>query len=396
MLSFFIMRLLDRYLFSEQLKLFVMASLTLLAVLLLEKVNFLSDLLLGQGASFLVIGETLLYLVPTFLGLAAPLAILMSSLMTFSRMSADNEITAMRASGISLYRLLLPVLTLSTIAFAGSLYLSTSVTHRSNLAFRDTVTEIVKTNIAMEIQERRFSSRFPRFTIHVAEKKGDVLYGVFIADSRNQDSPRVVEADRGRIMVAPEGDRIIIDLADGVIHTIDPKDDTYQTLAFETYGVGVPLESDTIGTGEKEIPQMSIPELQTQIDSINQRRVNGEQIKPPSAEIVALHQKFAAPIGCLALGLLGAPLGMMSHRRGKSGGFGLGAMMIVANYLVWMVGQGLGSEGKIPPALGVWAPNILMGGIGVYLILRVSKDTMPTRLGLWVAERFRKLGKRRR
>ncbi|MBF0169851.1 MAG: LPS export ABC transporter permease LptF [Nitrospinae bacterium] len=389
------MRLLDRYLFSELFKLFVMATLTLLAVLLLEKVNFLSDLLLGKGASFSVIGMSLLCLIPTFLGLAAPLAILMASLMTFSRMSADNEITAMRASGISLYRLLLPVLALSTIAMAGSLYLSTSVTHRSNLAFRDIVTDIVKTNITMEIQERRFSTRFENVMIRVGEKKGDLLYGVFIADSRNQRSPRIVEADRGRIVIAPAGDRIVIDLADGVIHTVDEKDDSYQTLAFETYGVGIALGAEMTGSTEKEIPHLSIPELRQRIASIDARRAAGERIKPPSAEIVALHQKFAAPLGCLALGLLGAPLGIMSHRRGKSGGFGLGVMMIVINYLVWMVGQGLGSEGKIPPELGVWAPNLVMGCVGLYLILRVSKDTMPTRLELWLADRLRRRRKRR-
>jgi lipopolysaccharide export system permease protein len=379
--------MLDRYIFSELAKLFVMATVTLLAILLLEKVNFLSDLLLGKGASFATIGTMLLHLIPTFLTLAAPLAILMASLMTFSRMSADNEITAMRASGVSLYRLLIPVVALSAIASAGALYLTTAVVHESNIAFRKTVLAILQANVNLEIKERRFSSRFTDFMIHVDEKKGDRLYGVFIADSRNRKAPRIIEAVEGRMGTSADGMDLTLDLADGVIHTSGEENDAYQTIAFGSYTLSVDLEGAMANVFEKETPHLSVGELQDRIAGIEARMAMGEDVKPPYPEIVALHQKFAAPLGCVALGLLGAPLGMMTHRRGKSGGFGLGVVVIVVNYLIWMVGQGLGSEGKIPPMIGVWAPNVVMGMVGAYLVIRVSKDTMPTKLWLWLTYR---------
>ncbi|VAX16125.1 hypothetical protein MNBD_NITROSPINAE03-2082 [hydrothermal vent metagenome] len=94
------------------------------------------------------------------------------------------------------------------------------------------------------------------------------------------------------------------------------------------------------------------------------------------------------------MGLLGAPVGIMTHRRGSAGGFGIGVLLIVLNYFFLMMGQGLGAGGKIPPVAAMWAPNAIMAIIGVYFIVRVSKDTMPTRPGIWLEEKWNGLRRR--
>ena len=381
------MRLLDRYLFTEQLKIFVLTVLVLLMTLLLEKANVLSNLLLTKGASFYSIGEALTFLLPPFITLAAPLAGLMSSIMVFSRLSADNEITAMRAGGISLYRLLAPSILIALISIGVTLYMSLFMIHDSNLSFKRSVLNIMRTSLSMEIREQRFYSQFKDFVIHVNEKKEETLFGVFISDQRNRDRQRIIEAARGRITESEESDGVLFQLQDGVIHTIGD-DGAYQTIAFNAYSLKLGFDKNLTGAIKKEAPDLSPSELLTVIDETNRKISEGENIRPPWTEIVALHQKFSIPLGCLALGLLGAPLGIMAHRRGASGGFGLGIVMIVTNYLLWTIGQGLGSEGKIHPIVGVWAPDVVMGGIGIYLILRVSKDTMPTRFGLWFGEKL--------
>ena len=384
------MRLLDRYLFAEQLKIFALTTLVLLMTLLLEKASVLSNLLLTRGASFYSIGEALTFLLPPFFTLAAPLAGLMSSIMVFSRLSADNEITAMRAGGISLYRLLAPSILIAIISIGVTLYISLFVIHNSNIEFKRSVLNIMRTSLSLEIREQRFYTRFPDFVIHVDEKKGETLFGVFISDQRNQNRQRIIEASKGRVAESQESDDVLFHLVDGVIHTIGD-DGAYQTIAFGAYTLKLGLGENLTRSIAKEAPDLSPAELVAAIDEANLKISRGENVRPPWTETVALHQKFSIPLGCLALGLLGAPLGIMAHRRGASGGFGLGIVMIVINYLLWTVGQGLGSEGKIHPLVGVWAPDLVMGGIGIYLILRVSKDTMPTRFGLWVGEKFRLL-----
>jgi lipopolysaccharide export LptBFGC system permease protein LptF len=194
----------------------------------------------------------------------------------------------------------------------------------------------------------------------------------------------------GRMVEEPEKDAIRLDLLDGVIHTLG-EEGAYQTIAFNAYSLRIGYGADMPMAFEKEIPHLSPAELSERIKNKEKRISIGEKIKPPHAEKVAFYQKYSAPLGCLALGLLGAPLGIIANRRGASGGFGLGVVMIVINYMLWTVGQNLGSQGKIPPLLAVWAPNIVMGSIGLYLIVRTSKDTMPTVIGLWFSEQLRKV-----
>lgn len=379
MILFLSMRVLDRYILRELAKVFLLSVFVLLSVLLLEKLRFLSDLLLTKHASLAAIGKLLLYLTPAFMVLAAPLGVLLSTLMVFSRLSAENEITAMRASGISLYRLLAPVAVLSIGALGLTLYLSVNVEHAANLKFRELVVKTLKSSMDTNIKERRFNSGFEGLLIYVNENDRGTLRGVFISDQRNPESPRIIESRLGRVRSDPEKGTATIELADGIIHR-SGKEGLYRTIAFESYALRMDISGGLGASFEKETPHMSIPELRERIEKL---RAQGEKA---SAERVAIHKKFAAPAGCLALGLLGAPLGIMTHRRGAGGGFGLGVVMIVLNYILWMTGQSLGAEGKAPAELAIWAPNVIMASIGLYLVLRVSRDTMPTRLGMWASE----------
>lgn len=366
MLSFFTMLTLDRYIVSEQLKIFWMSVLLLLMVLLMDKVRFLADLFLTKNASAMTIGKMLLYLTPSFFVLAAPLAMLMSTLLVFSRLSADNEITAMKASGISTYRLLWPVFLVSVLIFGATLYVSLSLEHTSNIKFRETGLTLLKSNLNVQIKERRFNSTFENLIVHVNERKDETLKGVFISDHRNPDVTKVIEAKEGRI--AGSEDTIgAIDLKDGVIHTIR-SDGAYQTIAFNFYSLKIDYSDEMNKPFKKDIPQLSPTELKQRIKRL---KMKGEA---PNAEIVAFHKKFSAPVGCIVLGLLAAPLGLMTKSRGAGGGFGLGVLMIVVNYILWMLGQWLGAGGKVPPALAIWAPNIIMGALAAYLIVHIADE----------------------
>ncbi|VAX20848.1 hypothetical protein MNBD_NITROSPINAE02-1451 [hydrothermal vent metagenome] len=374
------MRVLDRYIVSEQLKVFFLAIFLLITTLVLERVNFLTGILLSRQASAATIGQMLFYLSPSFLTISAPLAILMSSLMIFSRFSAENEITVMRASGISLFRLLVPAALVSFLACMGALYLSLNLEHVGNLKFQMIVMKTLKSGLSMEIKAQRFNSNFENMVIRVDKNKNGALSGVFISDQRNEDKPKVIEAARGRLIGGQEGVSSAIELFDGVIHTIG-KGGVYQTIAFQSYTLRIGNSSDDEEKFEKGVNQLSISELRKRIATLQ------SQGEPANYERVTLHKKFAMPVGCIALGLLGVPLGMMTQRRGSGGGFGLGVLVIAINYLLWMIGQEVGTGGKVPPFIAVWTPNVVMSSIGLFLILRVSKDSMPTKIGLWL---FRK------
>ncbi len=378
------MRVIDKYIIKEQSKIFFLAIFILFSVLMLEKVNFLSDLLLTQRAPVSMIARLLVYISPTFLTLAIPLAVLMSTLMSFSRLSAENEITAMRAGGISLYRLLAPALAMSVVAAGITLYLTVSLTHQGNLAFRQTVIEILQSNFNLDIKERKFYSDFPGFIIHVNENNDGILTGVFISDQRKQAKSKIIEARSGKLTPQADSEYMTMKLFDGVIHTIT-EGGAYRTISYNEYLLVLDLSKKLAQPLEKEIPHLSVPELRGKIASLESKGMTAY------AETVAIYKKYSIPFGCLVLGLLGAPVGVMTHRRGKAGGFGAGVLLIVLNYLFLMVGEGLGSGGKIHPVIAMWGPNLVMGAIAFYIINRVSKDTMPSKLGLLISDAWKSI-----
>lgn len=361
---------LDRYIFLEQAKVFFISLIVLLCVLLLEKVNFLSGLLLTRDASFKSIGLLLLYLSPSFLTLAAPLATLMSALLTFSRLAADNEITAMKTGGLSTLRIITPAIALSSLALLLTVHLSVNVAHEWNLSFQKAVVDILKSNLSAGIKERRFNESFKGLLIHVDGNNDGALSGVFISDQRDLGRPRIIEALKGTFRTSDNGDTVIMELEKGVVHTM-VSEGSYRTLGYDSYTLKMSAGDEYTRPVNKEIPQLSLPELRDRIATLT------SEGRPASAEKVAFHKVFAAPVGCLVLGILGAALGMLTHKRGSAGGFGLGVVIIVINYLLWMIGQGLGSEGKLPPVLAIWAPDIIMGAVGLYLVYLVSRDSQP-------------------
>lgn len=376
------MYVLDRYIITEQVKIFLLATFVLFSVLALEKVNFLSNLLLTQHAPFSAVVKLALYISPTFLTLATPLAVLMSTLLLYSRLSADNEITAMRAGGVSMRRLMTPPLLLAIVAAAATLYLTVNLTHRGALAFRATVIEILQTSFQLDVREGRFIDTVPGLVMRVERSDGDSLGGVFIADQRQPGPPTIIEARRGFLSTNPGRGMVNMILYEGMIHSTT-ETGAYRVIAFDLYTLGFDLSKKLDEPLEKEIPHLSLEELKARIAELESK---GE---PADAERVALYKKYSIPLGCLALAILGVPVGIMTHKRGSAGGFGVGVLLIVLNYVLLMVGEGLGAGGKIPPEAAMWGPNIFLLALGAYLVARVSRDTMPTRLEIWLAEAWR-------
>jgi lipopolysaccharide export system permease protein len=294
----------------------------------------------------------------------------MATLMAFSRFSADNEIIAMGSSGISPYRLLIPALIVSSVAAAITLLLTTSINHKGNVAFRTTVIKILQSNFNLDIKERRFHSSFPGLVIYVNNNEGNKLKGVFIADHRLSKRPKIIEAAEGVMLFSKNSEFITMRLTDGTSHS-ETKGGSYRTITFQQYDLTIDLTQKLSEPLEKEIPQLSITELRNRIKT---RMNEGLSV---SRESVALHKKFSIPFGCLVLGFMGVSVGLVTYKKSSASGFGWGVLLIVLNYILLMVGQGLGEGEKIPAALSMWGPNVIMGAIGVWLMIRVTKDTMP-------------------
>ena len=382
------MKILDRYILKELGKFFILSVFILTLVLFLDQLHFLSEMILNRGVAVRDMLLLILYISPAFLALTIPLSVLFASLMTFSRLSGDNEIIAVRAAGISMYRLMLPVLILCTFTYLASGYIMLYLQHRGNYAFKNFILQVSMRKANFEIKERVFNNDFKDLIIYVEEREigSSVMKGIFIYDSQQNSEPQVITAREGRFVADPETMKILLQLKDGTINRMVDKMNRYQLLTFDTYDILVDM-----GKGEgkytiaKEPREMSVRELKKRMAGLRQEK------KETFIEEVEIQTKYSLPFACFVFGLFGAPLGIKVHRSGKRGGLGIGLIIVIADYIFLLAGQALGREGRVSPVIALWLPNILIGGLGIYLLNRISKEAMPFEFMMKLSEFIEKV-----
>ena len=371
------MKLLDRYIFGEIFKLFGLCLFVLMAILVLEKVNFIANMTVGSAISGGELVRLILYTSPAFLVVTIPLAVLLATLITFSRMSGDSEIIAMRACGVSFYRILFPVMMLAAAAGLLSLWLSLDVLHRGNYLFNSQIADYVGRRFTAALGERTFFDRFPGTVIYINEKEreSDLLKGVFIFDNTDKKHPRLITAREGTLARTPS-DSIIFRLGGGTMYSGDAR--SWRTVRYDEYEMAMDTGGSrhTFAKGEREL---SFGELRDEAEHTPnlQKRYTLE---------VERQKRLALPFACVVLALLAAPLGLQVHRGGGRGGIGLGIMLIMVNYVLLMFGESLGREGKLPPVFAMWMPNLAMGVLAAIFLFRAGRETGPLVLQLWLDE----------
>ena len=272
------MKILDRYILRELIKFFVLSVLILTLVLFLDQLHFLSEMILNRGVSAKDVVTLILYISPAFLALTIPLSVLFASLMTFSRLSADNEIVAAQSSGMGIFRLMLPVFILSIITYSVSNYIMLNLQHRGNYAFKNFIFQLSMERADYNIKERVFNDDFKELIMYVEEKGmgASQLKGIFIYDAQINSEPQIITAREGSIISSPESMKLLFQLKDGTIHRMGDKMERYQLLSFHTYDLLISMNK---GGGKvtmrKEPREMSIRELKERIGELKKENKNG-------------------------------------------------------------------------------------------------------------------------
>jgi lipopolysaccharide export system permease protein len=291
-------------------------------------------------------------------------------------MSADNEVIAMRAAGVSFPRTLAPVAAVSIICLAVSAWLALNILHKGNYRFNSQIASYVSSRISTALGEGVFFDKFPNTVIYVKKKPVEQpgMKGIFIYDGSDRGKPRFITAETGELATT-KSDNISLTLTNGTIYSGDGK--AYRLINYGKYEVLMDIGSGRRHAFVKGEREMSAEEIWEQIRSQRAKNI------PTYGEEVELYKRFSLPLACLVLGLLGAPLGVHVHRGGKWGGVGMGILMIVLNYVLLMVGEGLGRQGNLPPLLALMMPNIIMGLLAAYLIYRTSRELAPFNFIFW-------------
>ena len=366
------LRITDRYILREVIPPFVLGLFVFTFLLMIPPIMTVAEDLIAKGVDTLTILRIMGTLLPQGLGVTIPMALLLGILMGLGRLSSDRETVALQACGVSLLRMLYPLLLLGAGAAAATCYVLVVALPDANQAFREITFRTVAGRAEGEVKPRVFYEDFPNVMLYAREVSpaGDGWHDVFLADMRKANQPNVYVAARGRVVLDADARTVDIVLRNGTGHVVDSDDPaTYEVHAFEEIVIGLDPETVFPRAGpQRGYAELTMPQLRREAARLRELGLS------PHAPIMEIHRKFSIPAACLVFVLIGVGLGVTSRKDGRLASFALGIIVIFAYYVTMYGAEAMAKGAMVSPHLAMWLPNIVLGLVGLALLLQRSRS----------------------
>src|SRR5579864_4751296 len=381
------MRILTRYILHEVVSHAAIGAVIFTFVLFTKDLGRILELVVRNSAPLSSVLEVVFLILPVTLTITIPAGVLVGILIGLSRMAADSEITAMRASGMGVWNFLrvlsIFVVVAWVLALGNGLYLAP----HAQAALSRVQDRLKTAEASFEVQPRVFYEGFPKTVLYVQDVRGGqraaVWKGVFLAEMSSPGSPRVWQAEQG-ILVSEGPTTLHLHLVNGSTHEIDPKEpEHYQISSFQQTDIPIELPA---ADNKQDVEPVPVSEMETS------SLLAQAKAQPAAARwyLIEFHKRLALPTACLVLALVGVPLGLSSKKGGKSSGFVLTIVLVFAYYSASLVGLSLARQGKVSPGFGLWLADLLFLVGGVFLLWRAERRPLEITHWLSVRNPFRK------
>jgi LPS export ABC transporter permease LptF/LPS export ABC transporter permease LptG len=366
------MRILTRYILREVTAHALIGVAVFTFVLFTRDLGQILELAVRNSAPLPSVAQIFFYILPVALTISLPAGVLVGILIGLSRLAADSEITAMRASGIGVWTFLRIISIFAVVAWILALANGVYLAPHSQAAMARLQDRLRSSQVSFEVQPRVFYEGFPQLVLYVQNVKGAegaaIWKGVFIADTSDPQYPRITLAQQG-ILVSEGPEMLHLHLSNGSTHELDPRDlSRYQISTFEQTDIPIATPSANLTKEQEPAPltQLSTAELW--------RKGNAAGDTPAGRwSLIEFHRRLALPTACLVLALVGIPLGLSSKKGGKSSGFVLTILLVFAYYFVSLVGVSLARQGRVSPGAGVWLADAVFFLTGAVLLWRAER-----------------------
>lgn len=365
---------LGRYIISEILPPFLIGLLAFTVILLTARIVKLVELFVTRGLPMIQIGKLLGLILPTFLEMTLPMALLLGIFLGLSRLSSDQEILAFKASGISPYHILLPVATLAALISLATLVITMWVRPAANLSLQKELYTIAKTRVATALKEKVFNDYFPGILIYAEElaAPGNTLQGVFIVDRRNPARETIIIGKVALLLPDEESNTLSLKILDGSIHEREKKS-AFSRTHFNIYNFKLNPEEVLSSASKRDRPpkEMSLRRLR---QSILLKEEKGLRATP---ELMEIHQRISFAFAPLVFGLLGVSFVLVPTRSRTNRAWGLTLCLfwLLSYYALLSLGKALGEREILPAAIALWLPNVIVGLIAARLFKRALNES---------------------
>ena len=369
--------LLYAYLTAEILGPFFASLLIINAILFLGKLSSLLDIIFSFGIGFADFSRISIYLLPNLLLFSIPMASTLGVIIAFTRMTGDNEILALKAAGISLYHLLIPVIIVALFTTGLTALASTMLVPQSSLALKQTFYQLAREKIEQGIQAKEFSDSIKDVVVYVdqIDRRTGQWQGVFISDQRDRHNPLTIIAQSGSLDADLDKMSVNLLLGNGTIHRNG--DAVSQTIRFGSYNLQLPLTPGApMQNGhKKELSPAELlakaAEFKASSDSAKDPRRKTHLLGNSISLLIEFHKRFALPAGCLILTILALPLALQSKPGRSKAGLPLGLFFFFIYYILLTFAKSIAETSGLPIGPVMWGPNLIFG-ILTLLILRTA------------------------
>ncbi len=365
------MQLVSRYIRDSYLLTFLLTLIVLTFVMCVMVLFRIADPL-AMGGSAILIAKIFLAGLPSALGFSIPVSIMTAALLTFGKLSANGEVTALKSSGIRMFQIIRQPLIYATLFAAICFYLNAELIPISFHTRREALRQLGTETPLQMIEEGRFIRDFPGMTFYFGSKKGNAIQDVIIYQHQENSPARTIRARRGTVQAAEDKKSLLIDLFDVRVDPFyDDRPGPGQADHFPFVIDLGKLGGSTSGTKRKS--DMTLLEILNAIGNLNSRfpELTGEDLKRMDMSYrVEFNKRIVLALSCMIFVLLGAPLATKTHRQETTIGIAISLGLVFIFYLFIIVAETLIKHPALQPHLLVWAPILIGLSLGTYLIHR--------------------------
>ena len=349
---------------------------------MIARILKLVELVVTRGVPIWQIAKLLSLILPTFLELTVPMAFLLAILLGLGRLAGDQEIVALKASGVSPLQILRPVALLAFFVAILTLSLTLFARPASNQALRKELYNIAKNRLGTALKEKIFNDDFPKILIYVEElvPPGNVARGIMIVDKRDKSKEDIILGKVAFIATDEETNTLGLKLFDGSVYGKEYTRPGFSQTKFNIYDFKVDLD-ELVGPVKRKDSGPKEASLKHLFKSIKEKEDHGTKAIPERME---LQQRFSFAFVPLIFCLLGVALTLLprSSRASRSWAFVLCLFWLLAYYTLLSLGKALGDKGFLHPVPALWLPNVVIGAIATHLFTKALRES-PLRTQAW-------------